>query len=146
MANEVHTSSEPSTTGLLRGIINDIGDLIRQEVRFARTEMKADLRKSKEALTVLALGAGTAVLGAILLALMLVYLLYWLTIPSGLDPDPARLPLWGCYAIVGGLFLAAGSGLAFAGVKKLRSFNPLPDQTVDTLKENVQWITNANSK
>jgi hypothetical protein len=140
MAHEVHTSSEPSTTSLLRGIINDIGDLIRQEVRFARTEMRADLRKSKEALTVLALGIGTAALGVLLLALMLVYLLYWLTDPR---LDPAAIPLWGCFGIVSAVFLATGAALAWMGYSKFESFNPLPDQTAQTVKENVEWITNS---
>lgn len=147
MSTQVPTSSEPGVSTLLKGIVGDLGDLIKQEIRFAKTEVKTDLSKSKDAIAILALGAGIAVVGGLFLCVMLVHLLHWLTIPSGyVDPDPARLPLWGCYAIVGGLFLAAGSGLVFAGLKKFRSFNPLPDQTADTLKENVQWITNANSK
>jgi len=141
MANEVHTSSEPSTTSLLRGIINDIGDLIRQELRFARTEFRADLRKSREALSVLALGAGTTVLGGFLLALMFVYLLHWLTAPAG--TDPATLPLWGCFGIVSGIVLATGVALVWLGINKLESFNPLPDETANTVKENVEWIMNS---
>jgi hypothetical protein len=145
MANEVHTSSEESTTGLLRGIISDIGDLIRQEIRFARTEIKSDLRKTGAALTVLALAAGTAVLGLILLTLMLVFLLHWLTLPAG-EHDPANIPLWGCFGIVSAVFLATAAALGWLGYKKLESFNPLPDQTAQTLKEHVEWMTNANSR
>src|SRR5438309_1915912 len=136
MANEVHTSSEAPTTSLLRGIINDIGDLIRQEIRFARTEIKTDLRKTKEASVVLALGVGTAVLGVILLTLMLVFLLHWLTLPVGADTDPARIPLWGCFGIVSAVFLLTGAALAWLGYKKFESFNPLPDETAQTVKEN----------
>jgi len=146
MTTQVPTSSEPGVSSLVKGIVDDLGDLIKQQFQFAKTEVKNDLSKSKDAIALLAVGAGVAVVGGLLLCVMLVHLLHWLTIPSGFDPDPARLPLWGCYAIVGGLFFAVGSGLAFAGVKKFRSFNPLPDQTAGTLKENVQWITNANSK
>jgi hypothetical protein len=141
MATEVHTSGEPSTTGLLRGIINDIGDLIRQELRFARTEFRADLRKSREALSVLALGAGTTVLGGFLLALMFVYLLHWLTAPSG--TDPATLPLWGCFGIVSGVFLPTGVALIWLGINKFESFSPLPEETAKTVKENVEWIMNS---
>jgi len=147
MANEVHTSSEASTTGLLRGIINDMGDLIRQEVRFARTEIKTDLRKSKEAATVLALGLGTVVLGVFLLAVMLVFLLHWLSFdPNAVNPDPGRIPLWGCFGIVSAVFLLTGAALVWMGYKKFQSFNPLPDETAQTVKENVEWMTNANSK
>jgi len=142
--NEVHTSSEASTTGLLRGIINDMGDLIRQELRFARTEFRSDLRKTREAATVLTLGVGTAVLGLVLLSLMLVFLLHWLTAPAGVDQ--ATIPLWGCFGIVSAVFLVTGAALAWLGCKKFESFNPLPDETAQTLKENVEWMTNASSK
>jgi hypothetical protein len=126
---------------LLRGIINDIGDLIRHELRFARTEMRADLRKSKESLTVLALGAGTVLVGAILLALMVVFLLHWLAAPVG--ADPATLPLWGCFGIVSAVLLATGAALVWMGTRKLESFDPLPDETAQTVKENVEWIVNS---
>jgi hypothetical protein len=141
MINEVTTSSEPNTTSLLRGITSDIGDLIRQEVRFARTEIQSDLRKSRDAVLVLALGAGTAVLGAIHLTVMLVFLLHWLTAPAG--TDPADIPLWGCFGIVSAVFLATGAALVWLGVKKFESFNPLPDKTAQTVKENVEWIMNS---
>jgi hypothetical protein len=140
MATEVHPTTE-STTGLVRGIINDIGDLIRQELRFARTEFRTDLRKSKEAVTVLALGAGTAVLGAFLLSVMLVFLLHWLTLPAG--SDPAAIPLWGCFGIVSAIFLATGAALIWMGYRKFESFNPLPDETAQTVKENIEWIKNS---
>jgi hypothetical protein len=144
MATQVPTSSEPgSVSGLVKGIVDDLGDLIKQQFAFARTEVKADLKKSKDAILALALGAGAALVGGLLVVLMLVHLLHWLTLPSG--ADPAGLPLWSCYAIVGFVFLGVGGALLLAGKKKFDSFNPLPDQTVDTLKENVSWMTNANN-
>jgi hypothetical protein len=141
MTTQVPTSSEPGIATLVKGIVDDIGDLIKQEFKFAKTEIKTDLRKTKDASILLAVGTGLAVLGGIFLALMLVYLLHWLTSPAG--ADSASLPLWSCYAIVGGLFLGGGGALMAVGKKKFDSFNPLPEQTVATVKENVQWITNS---
>jgi uncharacterized membrane protein YjgN (DUF898 family) len=146
MANEVQSASEQqSTTGLLAGIISDIGDLIRQEIRFARTEFRADLAKTKAAVTVLAIGAGTAVLGVVLLALMLVFLLHWLLLPIGQSGnyDPATIPLWGCFGIISALLLIMGGALSWLGYKKFQSFNPLPDETAKTVKENVEWIMSS---
>jgi hypothetical protein len=141
MATQVPTSAEPGFATLVREIVNDIGGLVKQEIKFARAEIKADLRKTKEAVTLLAMGAGSAFLGVILLALTAVYLLHWLTAPAG--ADPASVPLWGCYAIVTVVFLGAGAGLLMAGKKRFDSFTPLPVQTVQTVKENVEWITNS---
>jgi len=125
----------------VKGIVDDIGDLIKQEFKFARTEVQTDLRKSKEAIMALAIGAGAAALGLIFAGLMVVYLLHWLTSPP--SADPAGIPLWGCYGIVSLVFLGSGTALMLAGKKKFDSFNPLPEQTVATVKENVQWITNS---
>jgi hypothetical protein len=142
MANEVHAPpDEASMTGLLRGIINDLGDLIRQEIRFARTEFKSDVRKLTRAAAVLAFGVGTAGLGVVLVAFMLVYLIHWLSLPAG-TAEPG-IPLWGCYGIVAAVFLAVGAAMAFAGVKRLGSVNPLPDETAQSVKENVEWIMNS---
>jgi len=144
MSTPVHAPPEPGVSTLVKGIVNDIGDLIKQQFQFARAEIKTDLRKTREAVAALAVGAGVAALGGLFLCLMLVHLLHWLTLPPG--ADPASLPLWACFAIVGLLFLGGGFALILVGKKKFDSFNPLPDQTAASVKENVQWITNQNSK
>jgi len=141
MTTQVPTSSEPGVSTLVKGIVDDIGDLIKQQFKFARTEVQTDLRKSKEAIVALAIGAGAAFLGLIFAGLMVVYLLHWLTSPP--DFDRAGIPLWGCYGIVTLVFLGTGTALLLAAKKKFDSFNPLPNETVETMKENVQWITNS---
>jgi len=144
MANEVHAPpDEASMTSLLRGIINDVGDLIRQEIRFARTEIKSDARKAIRAGLSLAIAAGVSCLGVILVALMLVYLVHWLSLPVGTNPDPATIPLWGCFGIVAAVFLVVGAGLGYLGIKSFQHNNPLPDQTAQSIKENVEWIVNS---
>jgi len=144
MSNGVQSPPDPSLTGLVKGIINDLGALIRQEIRFARAEVRSDFQKTKESIAVLLAGAAVAVLGTSLLAWMLVHLLHWLTIPPDAAlHDPARVPLWGCFGIVGAVLLAIGAALFMAGKKKLESFNPLPDETAKTVKENVEWIASS---
>lgn len=143
MPNEVHTQSEPGVTSLVGGIISDFGDLIRQEIRFAKAEVKSDLSKTREAVSILAVGIGIASVSGMLLVWMLVYLLHWLTIPAGDVLDPAKLPLWACFGIVGGILAIIGGITIQTGRGKLQSNNPLPDQTVENVKENVQWIANS---
>jgi hypothetical protein len=136
MANEVHAPpEEASIASLMRGIINDLGDLIRQEIRFARTEMKSDLRKALRAGMALAFGAGATCLGVVLVAFMLVYLIFTLSNET--------IPLWGCFGIVAAVFLVVGAGLGFMGYQSFRHNNPLPDQTAQSVKENVEWIMNS---
>ena len=117
-------------TGLVTGIINDAQELIKQQLALARHEIKEDFRKTKEAALSLALGGTIALLGGLLLGFMLVYLLAL-----------TDLPLWACYGIVGGLLAVVGGVLVYMGKKELDSFNPLPEESAQALKENVQWIT-----
>jgi len=141
MATEVRTPPEPSMTRLVQGIVGDVGDLIKQQFRFAHTELKSDIHQTGETLRIFGVAAGVAALGLIVLSLMLVHLLHWLTLPAGIDQ--AALPLWACHGIVGFLLLAIGGILYFAGKQKLQTCSPLPEHTVETVKENLEWITSS---
>jgi len=113
------------------GIVHDVGELIRQQVELFKTEVKADLRKTKEASASLALGLCFLLLSAILLCFTVVYLLNEL----------GGLPLWAGFLIVTLGVGLPGAGLAFYGWKKFQSFNPLPDQSAQALRETLEWQT-----
>lgn len=132
MPEDIHTTGEQSLTSLVRGIVNDAQELFRQQIALFKAEVREDMRKTREAALSLVIGVGVTFFGLLLLLFCLVQLLSW---ASG-------LPLWAGFAIVGGLVLAVGLGLMYAGKKRFESFNPLPDQSAQALKENVQWITN----
>lgn len=133
MANDLRTGHEPSITGLVTGIINDAQDLLKQQLALFKQEIKDDVRKTKEAVLALSVGMGILLVGGLLWCLMLVHLLSW-AFPS--------LPLWCSYGIIGLVFVACGGALLYLGKRRFESFNPLPEQSVGALKENVQWIMN----
>jgi uncharacterized membrane protein YqjE len=139
--NDVKSGPEPSLTELVKGIANDVGELVKQEMRFARTEIKADIRKARQAAAFLAVGSAAALVGGILFSLMIVYFLHWLSSPP--LTDLARIPLWGCYGLTALLFLVTGAILAEVGIKRFETAPPLPEQTIKTVEENVSWITNS---
>lgn len=129
--SDFHTDAAPSVTELVGGIVGDVQDLIKQQFALFKHEVREDIRKAKDATVSLVLGGAILAVGGILLCLMLVHLLHWAA---------PTLPLWSCYAIVGGgLTLIGGIGL-YVGYRQVKSVNPLPDETVAALKENVQWI------
>jgi len=74
------------------------------------------------------LGGLVLLLGGIFLGLMLVYLLNWLF---------PELTLWGSFGIVGGAFAVLGSVFYLWGREKFASFDPLPDKSVEVLKETL---------
>jgi len=131
--NDIHTGHEPRLTEIVTGIVNDAQSLVKQQLELFKTEVKEDLHKTKEAALTLVVGAFVGVLGTVLLAFAVVYLLAW--------AFPA-MPLWVSYLIVGGILAAAGFALCWQGKARFDSFNPLPDQSAEALKENVQWFMN----
>jgi len=143
MAEDVQgttASSPPKTTQpthsvapLVSGIINDVQDLLKENLALFKVEVKEDLKKTKEAAAALGVGIGLAVVGGLHLILMLVFLLEWIFRP--------HLALWVCFGIVGAAFGGIGLALYLRGKSKLESFTPLPVESAEALKENVQWIT-----
>jgi hypothetical protein len=128
--NNPSYTSEPSLTELLTGLVNDATALLRQEVALAKHEVRVELRDIMRAVMSLGIGVGLAAIGGWLLILMLVHLLHALT----------ALPLWACYGIVGGLFAVVGGVLLVLGKQKMARLHVVPQHTVETMRENVQWI------
>src|SRR5881394_4079841 len=110
MATEVQNHSEQSMASLVGGIVGDVQDLIKQQLALTRKEIEADLRKTREAATLLAVGIGTALFGLFAFCLMLAHVIHYLATPAALrvTAEPAAVPLWGCYGIVALLLLGGG--------------------------------------
>ncbi len=123
---------ERSATMLLRGILVDVACLIGQQLAMFRQEIRTDIRKGKTAVVLLAVGAGMAFVGGLLLLLMLPLLLHWAV------PD---LPLWACFGLLGGGVLVLGGALVYVGYRKIAAMDLLANPAVHALKENLQWIT-----
>jgi hypothetical protein len=132
MPSQVEQDSQPGLTTLVSGIVHDAQDLIRQQLTLFQVEVKNDLRRTTAATLPVVAGIVVGLLAGIILAHALALGL------QRLWPD---LPLWGSYAIVGGILAVVGGAMIAWGIAKFKSFNPLPDQTVEGLKENLQWQT-----
>lgn len=132
MAIDLDSPPGLSMTALVKDIIDDAQELIRQQLQLFRQEIRADVLKVRDAAMFLALGVGVTLIGGFLLMVMLPLLLNWL-VPT--------IPLWGCFGIIGVVAAAIGVGLLFAAVKQIESVKPLSDQSAEALKENLQWTT-----
>jgi hypothetical protein len=53
---------------------------------------------------------------------------------------PTALPLWVCYGTVGGPCAAGRVALLVLGKNKLAYVHLAPQETAETMKENVLWI------
>jgi hypothetical protein len=132
MHTDLRTEPEQTVTGLVTGIVSDVQDLLQQQLALLRHEIKSDFTRSKEAALSLVLGLGIGGIGVAFVFVMLAWLLH----------DATAMPLWSCFGLVGAGLSVVGGALYFWGKYKFESFNPLPDETAQAMKENIQCLMN----
>jgi hypothetical protein len=121
---------DDSIGSLVRGILMDIRELLREEVALARVEIREQAGRAKLA---------AASLGAAAVALAFGGTFLLIAIAVGLA-DLLDWPVWTGFLIVALLLSVGGFLMLSAGRKRLASVQPVPEETVRTLKENSEWL------
>jgi len=106
---------------------------MRQELALARAELREEAVKAAK---------GGGLIGAAGLAGWMVLLFVSLTGVWALDE--AMDTAWAAL-IVTGVWALIGVGLYLAGRARLREVSPVPDQTIEQLKEDKRWMTGQSS-
>ena len=118
---------------LLGEVTGDLSKLMRQEVALAKVEMKEEAVKAGKASGLL---GGAGAVGYLVLIFLSLALMFALDNFMGI----------GWAALLTAVLLAIVAAVLFvAGRNKLKQVNPKPEQTVETLKEDVQWAKNRTS-
>jgi hypothetical protein len=115
---------------LIGEITSDLSHLFRQEVELAKAEVRAEAKKA---------GKGTGMLAGAGIAALLVLILLSFALVYGLD---AVMPQGWAAVIVAVLWAVIGAVLYSTGRKQLKSVDPVPRRTTETLKEDAQWLRN----
>ena len=125
--------SKPSVGELVREVADDVLKLMRQEVQLAKLEVKDDVTQAAKAGGMLG-GAGIA--GHLFLIFLSVTVMFALN--EVMDIVWAALivsAVWGIAAYV----------LYLTGRRRMSTVNFTPEQTIQTLKEDVQWAQNRTN-
>ena len=113
---------------LVKELAGQTSTLVRQEIQLAQAEIS---NKGKLAGRGAGMLAGAAVAGLLALIALTAVLI------AALD---TAMPLWLAALIVTVLWAAIGAVLAARGRKELQHAGPpVPEQTVETVKEDIQW-------
>ena len=119
-----------SIGGLIRGILNDLRTLIREEIALARVEIREQAGRARAAAMSFGIAVAALAFGGIFLliaiALGIAYLLNW--------------PAWAGFFITAVLLGLAGFVTLSSGRKQLTRVHAVPEQTISTLKENSEWL------
>jgi len=122
-----HTIGERSAGEIMQDVVRDVGEVVRGEVRLARAEMSEKARQAGKAGGFF---GGAAVCGLMAVAAMVAAAIAGLALV---------MPLW-LAALIMGVLLACIGGAMFAGGRaKMKEIQPVPERTVQTIKDDVQW-------
>lgn len=124
------TSTEPSVSDLIGRLTSDVSTLFREELELAKVELRQEAQKAGKAAGKL----GAAAVVGFIAALLLSWALAWLI--------ALALGAWAGFAIVGVIYAIVAAVLGLNGKKQLQAVNPTPEQTVDTLQDDKEWVKN----
>ena len=134
MATDDHDMRERPVGELLKQLSQETSTLVRQELELAKAEMA---QKGKRA------GLGAGMLGGAGIAGLLALIALTLTLIYALDTG---MPTWLAALIVTALWAAVAGVLALTGKSKVQEATPpVPEQTVETVKEDVEWAKTRKS-
>jgi len=113
---------------VFRDIIGNVQEMVRSEVRLARVEIKEETSKTARAGAMLAAGAVMAMIAGVFLLVCLAQLLDMV------------MPDWAAALVVALLMGIPAAILISKGRDRLKV--PMPEKTIDNVKENVEWMKN----
>jgi uncharacterized membrane protein YqjE len=116
-----------SFSDVLQDVVSNVQEIVRSEVRLAKTEIREEVAKAKSSALLLGAGAVTVIFATLFLLLVIVYALALV------------MPSWAAALIVGAALAVVASVMLTAGIKRFKQIHPIPARTVQIIKENVEW-------
>jgi uncharacterized membrane protein YqjE len=128
MEHQIDVREENASLGdLFSRLTADLSKLVRDEVELAKVEINEAVENARTA----GISIGAAGLLGLMAFVMLSFAAAWglsEVVPEGV-----------AFLIVGGAYGLVALALLGLGRQRLKSVKPVPEQTVETLKEDVAW-------
>jgi Putative Actinobacterial Holin-X, holin superfamily III len=121
---------ERSIGDLFGQLTQDLSLLVRQETQLAKTEVQEKISRASRDLVALAAGGIVALIGGLAITAAIILLLV----------DPVGLEPWLASLLVGVLLAGGGYLMLQNGLRDLKTMDPAPRRTVESVKEDIQAI------
>jgi len=120
--------ADQSLGELVNRMTTDVGQLVSTQIELAKVEIKEEVARAGKGAGMVG-GGGLAAFVAVLLLSSAVA--YWLA--DALDDLG-----WGFF-VVGLVYAVAATVLVLKGKQQITSVTPVAEQTIDTIKEDIEW-------
>ncbi len=121
-------SGQESLGDLFSALTTDLSTLVQEEVALARTEIQETVSKAISSAVGVIAGGVIAYAGLIMLLIAVAFAL-----------APVVDSFWLASLIVGLIVIIVGAILLVSGINTLKNLNPVPEKTIQTLKDDAQW-------
>jgi Flp pilus assembly protein TadB len=122
--------SSRSVADVLQDIVANVQTIIRSEVRLAKAEVTEEVIKARRAAGMMAGG------------LVAAWFTLWFLLLAILFGLATIMPIWAGALLLFVIMGVVAAVLVSAGKKRLRAVHPTPEKTIETMKENVEWVKN----
>ncbi len=112
---------------VLQDIVGNLQEIVRSEFRLAKTEIKEEAATAAKPVATFGVGLALSFYGVGFLLLAAVYGLS--TVMAG----------WLAALLVGAVLAVVAAAILTSSGEQLKRVNPVPDKTIRSLEENVQW-------
>ena len=127
------TGNEPrrreSVITLVRRLVSGSVELVKLEAQRGRQEITENVLQYRTGVILVAIGFGLVLLSVIVLVILLILLISELT----------GIPAWVISLIMFMILLAVAAVVAWRGVVKIQSSNFTPEETIEAVKEDIEW-------
>ena len=121
-------NGERSVADVLQDMLRNVQEIVRSEVRLAKVEIRDEARRS--------LSSGIWIAGGVVGALSAWSFLLW-TVAYLLA---TRMSMWVATLVVAVVMACVASLLIFGGIRRVKQIQPIPERTVGSVKENLEWM------
>jgi hypothetical protein len=128
MAQQQMAKEDRSLGDLFAQLANETSTLVRQEVALAQTELTHKATKVGKDVGFLAIGGAVGYAGVLAMIAGVIILL-------------ARvIPAWASALAVGAVIAVAAYFMISSAIASLRKMDPVPRNTIETIKEDAKWL------
>jgi uncharacterized membrane protein YqjE len=113
---------------LVNRMTTDVGQLVSTQIELAKVEIKDEVARAGKGAGMVGGGGLAAFVGVLLLSFAVAY---WLA-------DAFDNLGWGFF-VVGLVYAAVAAFLVLKGKQQINSVTPVAEQTIETIKEDVEW-------
>ena len=121
-------TGDRSISHVLQDILRNVQEILRAEVRLAKAEIREEATQAASSALWVMVGVVGVLSGWIFLLWTAAYALALI------------MPVWAATLVIAVAMAGAGSVLIATGLRRVTHLKPMPERTIKSLKENLEWM------